>query len=53
VIKDFDRGWKFALVNSAGTTDPTGAYANATAPSFDDWSWRSGAGAVRRRAGAA
>ena len=39
--RDFDQGWKFALVNSADTTDPTGAYADAMDPSFDDSSWRS------------
>jgi beta-galactosidase len=37
---DFDSGWRFALVNSAGITDPTGAYAEAQAPTFDDSSWR-------------
>jgi beta-galactosidase len=37
---DFDAGWKFALVNPAGITDPTGAYADAQAPSYDDTSWR-------------
>ena len=37
---DFDRGWKFALVNAADVTDPTGAYAHAEQPSFDDSSWR-------------
>jgi len=40
-IEDFDHGWKFALVNSADTTDPTGAYADAMDPGFDDSSWRS------------
>ena len=37
---DFDRGWKFALVNPTDTTDPTGAYANAADPSYDDGPWR-------------
>jgi beta-galactosidase len=37
---DFDAGWRFALVNPAGITDPTGAYADAQDPSFDDSSWR-------------
>src|SRR4051812_8859677 len=38
--REFDKDWKFALVNSADTTDPTGAYANAMDPSYDDSSWR-------------
>ena len=33
---DFGQGWKFVLVNPAGVTDPTGAYANAPDPGFDD-----------------
>ena len=33
---DFDRGWRFALVNPADITDPTGAYANAADPGYDD-----------------
>jgi len=37
---DFNQGWKFALVNTQGITDPTGAYANAPAPGFDDSSWQ-------------
>ncbi|MGE5286863.1 MAG: glycoside hydrolase family 2 TIM barrel-domain containing protein, partial [Micromonosporaceae bacterium] len=37
---DLDRGWKFALVNPDGVTDPTGAYANAQDPGFDDSNWR-------------
>ena len=37
---DFDRGWKFALVNPTDITDPTGAYANAADPSYDDGPWR-------------
>src|SRR3954462_12684767 len=39
--RDFDAGWKFALVNPADITDPTGAYANAMSPSYDDSAWRS------------
>jgi beta-galactosidase len=38
---DFDRGWKFVLVNRADITDPTGAYANAADPAYDDGPWRS------------
>jgi beta-galactosidase len=38
---DFGAGWRFALVNPTGITDPTGAYANAQDPSFDDSAWRS------------
>ena len=37
---DIGAGWKFALVNVAGVTDPTGAYANAPDPGFDDSGWR-------------
>jgi hypothetical protein len=37
---DFDKGWRFALVNRAGITDPTGAFANAQDPGYDDSSWR-------------
>ena len=37
---DFDRGWKFALVNPADITDPTGAYAHAADPGYDDAPWR-------------
>ncbi|WP_037914317.1 glycoside hydrolase family 2 TIM barrel-domain containing protein [Actinacidiphila yeochonensis] len=33
-------GWRFALVNAAGVTDPTGAYADAADPGFDDSRWR-------------
>ena len=39
-ITDFGQGWKFALVNPDGITDPTGAYANAMDPGFDDSGWR-------------
>jgi beta-galactosidase len=38
--QDFDQGWKFALVNPDGITDPTGAYANAYLPGYDDATWR-------------
>jgi len=38
--RDFDRGWKFALVNPADITDPTGAYAHAADPGYDDGPWR-------------
>src|SRR5450755_1723317 len=37
---DFDRDWKFVLVNPEGITDPTGAYSNAQDPGFDDSGWR-------------
>jgi beta-galactosidase len=37
---DFDRGWKFALVNAADITDPTGAYAHAADTGYDDSPWR-------------
>jgi beta-galactosidase len=33
-------GWRFALVNPAAATDPTGAYAHAADPSYDDSDWR-------------
>jgi beta-galactosidase len=39
-ITDFGQGWKFALVNPDGTTDPTGAYASAMDPGFDDSGWQ-------------
>ena len=43
---DFDAGWKFILVNPAGVSDPSGVYGTsvnppASAPGFDDSSWRS------------
>ena len=43
---DFDHGWKFQLVNTADTTDPSGVYGNsdnplAAAAGFDDSAWRS------------
>ncbi|MDH6696137.1 glycoside hydrolase family 2 TIM barrel-domain containing protein [Streptomyces sp. MAA16] len=33
-------GWRFALVDPAGLTDPTGAYARAADPDYDDSAWR-------------
>ena len=39
---DFDRGWKFALANRTDITDPTGAYAHAADPGYDDGPWRDG-----------
>ncbi|SOE07165.1 glycoside hydrolase family 2 TIM barrel-domain containing protein [Streptomyces sp. Ag109_G2-15] len=33
-------GWRFALVNPGGITDPTGAYAQAAEPGYDDSAWR-------------
>jgi beta-galactosidase len=33
-------GWRFALVNPGGITDPTGAYADAADPAHDDSAWR-------------
>ncbi|MFG1805591.1 glycoside hydrolase family 2 TIM barrel-domain containing protein [Streptomyces sp. NPDC049040] len=37
---DLADGWRFALVNPAGIDDPTGAYADAAAPGYDDSRWR-------------
>jgi beta-galactosidase len=37
----FDAGWRFALVNRTAATDPTGAYAHAADPGYDDSAWRS------------
>jgi beta-galactosidase len=37
---DFGPDWKFALVTAEGVTDPTGAYADAYQPGFDDAGWR-------------
>ncbi len=42
---DFDHGWKFQLVNTADTTDPSGVYGNSSNPlaaavDFPDASWR-------------
>ncbi len=39
-VTDFGQDWKFALVNPYGITDPTGAYANAMDPGFDDSGWQ-------------
>jgi beta-galactosidase len=39
-VQDFGQAWRFALVNPEGITDPTGAFANADRPDFDDSSWR-------------
>ena len=36
----FDQDWRFALVNREAATDPTGAYAHAADPGYDDSSWR-------------
>ncbi|MFF7356815.1 glycoside hydrolase family 2 TIM barrel-domain containing protein [Streptomyces filipinensis] len=33
-------GWRFALVDPGGVTDPTGAHAQAADPGFDDSTWR-------------
>lgn len=33
-------GWRFALVNPGGITDPTGRYAQAADPEYDDAAWR-------------
>ncbi|MET7886930.1 glycoside hydrolase family 2 TIM barrel-domain containing protein [Streptomyces avermitilis] len=33
-------GWRFALGNPGGITDPTGAYADAADPGHDDSGWR-------------
>jgi len=38
---DFGQAWRFALVNRTGITDPTGAYAHAMDPGFDDSAWPS------------
>jgi beta-galactosidase/beta-glucuronidase len=42
----FDQGWRFRLVNTADTTDPSGLYGDsanpkASAATFDDASWES------------
>jgi beta-galactosidase len=39
-VTNFGTGWKFALVNPADITDPTGAFADAPDPGFDDSGWR-------------
>ncbi|WP_329342474.1 DUF4982 domain-containing protein [Streptomyces sp. NBC_00663] len=33
-------GWRFALVDPGGITDPTGAFAGAADPAYDDSAWR-------------
>ncbi|MDX3641254.1 glycoside hydrolase family 2 TIM barrel-domain containing protein [Streptomyces sp. MB09-02B] len=33
-------GWRFALVDPGGITDPTGEYADAARPGYDDSGWR-------------
>lgn len=33
-------GWRFALVDPGGITDPTGEYAHAADPGYDDSQWR-------------
>ncbi|WP_406357647.1 glycoside hydrolase family 2 TIM barrel-domain containing protein [Streptomyces sp. NBC_00658] len=33
-------GWRFALVDPGGVTDPTGAYEGAADPGYDDSAWR-------------
>lgn len=33
-------GWRFALVNPGGITDPTGEYRDAASPDYDDSGWR-------------
>jgi beta-galactosidase len=33
-------GWRFALVDPGGITDPNGQYADAAAPGYDDSAWR-------------
>jgi len=37
---DLSTGWRFALVNPAGVTDPTGAFEGAAEPAYDDSRWR-------------
>src|SRR6202167_2942271 len=39
-VTDFGQDWKFALVNPYGITDPSGAYANAQDPGFNDSGWQ-------------
>jgi beta-galactosidase len=38
--RSFNNDWRFALVNSADTTDLSGAYADAPSPMYDDSAWR-------------
>lgn len=40
-VADFNTGWKFALTNKTGITDPAGAYADAAKPQYHDSAWRS------------
>lgn len=37
---DFGQDWKFVLVNAEGIADPTGAYADAYQPGFNDDGWQ-------------
>ena len=37
---DFGESWRFALVNPSGITDPTGEFAHAQDPDYDDSAWR-------------
>ena len=42
---DFDNGWRFKLVNTENTTDPSGVFGNssdpkAAAPGFPDGDWQ-------------
>jgi beta-galactosidase len=37
---DFTADWRFALVNAAEVSDPTGAFSTAANPGFDDSGWR-------------
>ncbi|MBO0868441.1 MAG: DUF4982 domain-containing protein, partial [Micromonosporaceae bacterium] len=37
---DLGDGWRFALANPTGITDPTGQYADAANPDYDDSGWR-------------
>lgn len=36
-----EEDWRFMLVNDSGIEDPTGAFARASEPDFDDSEWRS------------
>jgi Beta-galactosidase/beta-glucuronidase len=38
--QNFDRSWKFVLVNPNNITDPKNAYADAAQPGYDDSAWR-------------
>jgi beta-galactosidase/beta-glucuronidase len=37
---DLGDGWRFALANPTGIADPTGQYADAANPDYDDSAWR-------------